>query len=84
MNREEAHNYNVMKNLARKAAAAEANHHDDIDFAMLDLPTRPGPAKAATAPEQEPVERRMEREREAAPHIAAALEVQHGSGNVKV
>ena len=25
--------------------------HDDIDFGMLDLPTRPGPAKASAAPE---------------------------------
>lgn len=48
-------------------------HHDedtdDIDFAMLTPPTRPGPAKAATAPEVDPVERRLEREYLAACHI---------------
>jgi hypothetical protein len=47
--------------------------HDDIDFTFSDLPTRPGPARAAVAPEQDPVERRLEREREAAPHIAYSL-----------
>lgn len=73
---------------------------DDLDFAMLTPPTRPGPAKAATAPEVDPVERRLEREQEAAPNIARALmladdmltrafamrgvEVHHGSGKVKV
>ena len=43
---------------------------DDLDFAMLTPPTRPGPCKAATSPEVDPVERRIEREAEAAPHVA--------------
>lgn len=47
---------------------------DDLDFAMLTQPTRPGPCKAANAPEVDPVEKRLEREREAAEHIAAAAE----------
>ena len=53
---------------------------------MFDLPTRPGPAKAAAAPEQDPTERRLDREREAAPFIAEAtgVEVRWGSGSVKV
>lgn len=58
--------------------------HDDLDFGMFELPTRPGPAKAASAPEQDPVERRLAAEREAAPFIAAALEVRWGSGSVKI
>lgn len=41
--------------------------HDAIDFGMLDLPTRPGPAKASAAPEQDSVEKRLDEEREAAP-----------------
>lgn len=47
---------------------------DDLDFAMLTPPTRPGPCKAATAPEVDPVEKRLERLVEAAEHIAAAAE----------
>lgn len=47
---------------------------NDLDFAMLTPPTRPGPCKAATAPEVDPVEKRLERAREAAEHIAAAAE----------
>lgn len=66
--------------------------HDDIDFSFTDLPTRPGPCKAALAPEADPVEARLHREREVAPWIAeftglvGALcrEVKHGSGKVKV
>lgn len=40
------------------------NDHDaaDLDFAMLTPPTRPGPCKAAAAPEVDPVEKRLERE----------------------
>lgn len=34
--------------------------HDDIDFAMFDLPTRPGPCKAATAPEMDSKEHLLE------------------------
>jgi len=33
---------------------------DDLDFAMLTPPTRPGPCEAATAPEVDPVEKRLE------------------------
>lgn len=59
--------------------------HDDLAFGMFDLPTRPGPAKAATAPEQDPVERRLDRECEAARYIVTtALEVRWGSGSVKI
>lgn len=47
--------------------------HDDLDFAMLTPPTRPGPCKAATAPEVDPVEKRLEREREAARFIVTDL-----------
>lgn len=36
--------------------------HDDIDFAMLNLPSRPGPCKADKAIETDPVEKRLERE----------------------
>lgn len=59
---------------------------DDLDFAMFDLTDRPGPAKAATAPEQDPTERRLDQEREAAPFIAEAtgVEVRWGSGSVKI
>lgn len=61
---------------------------DDIDFAMLlNLPSRPGPCKAAETPERDPVEARLQREVEAAPFVAravVAVEVKHGSGKVKV
>jgi len=60
---------------------------DDLDFAMLTPTTRPGPCKAATAPEADPVERRLNEEREACRHRVAraiGLEVRHGSGKVKV
>lgn len=50
------------------------------DFAMLTPPTRPGPCKAATAPEQDPTERRLEREREAARFIVTDLPCIDGSG----
>lgn len=43
---------------------------DDLDFAMLSPLTRPGPCKAATVLEVDPVEARLEREVQAAPHIA--------------
>lgn len=56
---------------------------DDIDFAMLDLPTRPGPAKASAAPEQDPVAARLEREQVKAAFLRP-VEVKHGSGKVKV
>lgn len=49
-------------------------HDDDIDFAMTDLPTRPGPTRATTAPEQDSIEKRLAREVGAAEHIAAAAE----------
>lgn len=39
--------------------------HDDLDFAMLTPPTRPGPCKAVTAPEVDPVEKRLEQEHDA-------------------
>lgn len=45
----------------------------ELDFAMLTPPTRPGPRRAATAPEVDPVEARLEREVQAAQHIAAAI-----------
>lgn len=69
---------------------------DDLVFAMLTPPTRPGPCKAATAPEVDPVERRLERSAESSLYtytyrrangetgIATAIEVRHGSGKVKV
>lgn len=75
------------------------DHDDtnDLDFAMLTPPTRPGPCKAATALEVDPVERRREQAlaRMIAKHEASALrnmvanvqhgiEVRHGSGKVKV
>lgn len=71
------------------------NHDDDLDFAMFDLPTRPGPAKAAAAPEQDPWECRLTSESTAAEWAAhymglgfqcmqTAIEVKHGSGKVKV
>ena len=63
--------------------------HDDIDFAMFDSwgfhNTRPGPARATAAPEQDPVEKRLQEDREAARfRVLAAIEVKHGSGKVKV
>lgn len=71
--------------------------HDDLDFGMFELPTRPGPAKAATAPEQDPVERRREQalarmiakhEAEAVRNMVAntqrGVEVRWGSGSVKI
>jgi|SRR5687768_13007423 len=51
---------------------------DDLDFAMLTPPTRPGPCKVAAAPELDPVEARLELEVEAAPHVAAALNAREG------
>lgn len=74
------------------------NDTDDLDFAMLTPPTRPGPCKAAGAPEVDPVEERLNRERESAPFITPrtsadkigafmcmlAIAVRHGSGKVKV
>jgi hypothetical protein len=67
----------------------------DLDFAMLTPPARPGPCKAATAPEVDQVEARLERERTAgewAKHfqemgfqvMPTAVEIRHGSGKVKV
>lgn len=49
------------------------NDTNDLDLAMLTPPTRPGPCKAAAALEADPVETRLEREVQAAPHIAEAL-----------
>lgn len=46
----------------------------DLDFAMLTPPTRPGPCKAAAAPETDSTAKRLERLVEAAEHIAAAAE----------
>lgn len=50
---------------------------DDLDFAMLTPPTRPGPCKAATAPEVDPVEKRLERLLDEAMFVAKGL-VQKG------
>lgn len=55
----------------------------DPDFAMLTPPTRPGPCKAATTPEVDPVEARLERERQAAPHITAATCLEYKVGNIE-
>ena len=77
----------------------DTDSDDLFDFAMNVLNTRPGPCKAATAPEVDPVEARLERERHAAPFVdhafaavrngrivehKMAVEVRHGSGKVKV
>lgn len=56
---------------------------DDLDFAMLIPPTRPGPCKAATAPEVDPVAARLELEQVKQAFLRPA-EVKHGSGKVKV
>lgn len=56
---------------------------DDIDFAMLDLPTR-ATCKAAETPERDPVEARLQREVEAATFVARAIEARARSGKVKV
>jgi hypothetical protein len=37
------------------------DHDDDLDFAMLTPPARPGPCKAATAPEVDGFEAKMDR-----------------------
>ena len=39
-----------------------------LDFAMLDLPARPGPCRKAAAEEADPVEARLTREIESAPY----------------
>lgn len=36
------------------------HNHDDIDFTFADLPTRPGPARATTAPEMDSKEHLLE------------------------
>ncbi len=46
---------------------------DDLDFAMLTPTTRTGPCKAATTPEQDPVEKRLDRERDKARFIVTDL-----------
>lgn len=61
----------------------ESRIDDDIDFGMLDLPTRPGPAKASAAPEQDSISARLEREQVKAAFLRP-VEVKHGSGKVKV
>lgn len=58
----------------------ETDSADLFDFAMTVLNTRPGPCKAATAPEVDPVEKRLEREREEAEHIIAAVEAKTQRG----
>lgn len=70
--------------------------NDPIDFAMLTPPTRPGPCKAATAPEVDPVEKRLEDRRKQNEYrrefyttpqgqqFSRWVEVKHGSGKVKV
>ena len=63
------------------------SHDDDtaLDFAMFDLPTRPGPCRKATAEEQDPVAARLARERAAAAfRPEPCIEVRWGSGKVKV
>lgn len=78
MNREEAHNYNVMKNLARKAAAeASTDECDDLDFAMLTPPTRPGPCKAVTAPETAPEAEKSKKVERLPPMIDRAMAYIH-------
>lgn len=52
----------------------------DDDFAMLTPPTRPGPAKASAAPEQDPTERQLDREREAARFIVTDLQCVDSDG----
>jgi hypothetical protein len=47
--------------------------HDPIDFAMTDLPTRPGPCRKAVAEETDATAAALAREVEAAPHIADAV-----------
>jgi hypothetical protein len=48
--------------------------HDPIDFAMTDLPTRPGPCRKATAEEADATAAALAREVDAAPHIAEAAQ----------
>lgn len=73
---------------------------DDLDFAMLTPPTRPGPCKAAAAPEIDPVmakiiasndrhalrdeARRVKEEKIAERMRLRSIEIRHGSGKVKV
>lgn len=45
---------------------------DILDFSMLDLPSRPGPCRAARALECDPVEARIHRDAAAAQYRAAA------------
>lgn len=47
--------------------------HDPIDFTFADLPARPGPCKAARAPETDRVSKVLADEVEDAPFIAQAL-----------
>lgn len=56
---------------------------DGLDFAMLTPPTRPGPCKAATAPETDSTAKRLEQEQMEAAFLRP-IEVKHGSGKAKV
>lgn len=51
-----------------------------LDFGMLDLLGRPGPCKAASAPERDPVEVRVLADRAAAQHRAEALRARGAKG----
>lgn len=56
--------------------------HDPIDFTFADDGDLV--RKAPKVVPEDPVERRLAREREAAPFRAAAIETRHGSGKVKI
>lgn len=53
---------------------------DVLDFGMFDLPARPGPCRAASAPERDPVEARVLADRAAAQHRADALRARGAKG----
>lgn len=59
---------------AQVSILSPCDEADDLDFAMLAPPTRPGPCKAAATPETDSTAKRLERLVEAAENIAAAAE----------
>ncbi len=74
--------YLELMNAAHTTAANAYAAHDPIDFTFADDGDLV--RKAPKDVPEDPVEKRVEQERKAAPHIAAAIEVRHGSGKVKV